>query len=148
MSGEITVKERNRKAELVALATAFAAAFALTMLVFRFLDVGGAVRGAAGALTAYVLCRAAYGRLRPSGNVRRIAWTLSDTELVIDGGATPRASIRNVYCWPNRDAFGHERPGRVVNIETDRKNTLLRSSDTDDAGQELEALVRALRKAG
>ncbi|MBQ9521054.1 MAG: hypothetical protein IJR72_00610 [Oscillospiraceae bacterium] len=144
MSGEITIKERNLKAELVALAASGATAFALTMLVFRFVDVGGAAGGAVIALTAYVLCRVLYGRLNLSGTVRRIAWTLTDTELVIDGKTIPRTSIRKVYCWSNRDAFGHERPGHVVNIETDRKNTLLRSADTDAAAQELETLVRAL----
>lgn len=144
MSGEITVMERNLKAALVALAAAGAAAFALTMGVFGVLEAGEALRGAVGAAVAYVLCRVLYGRLNPSGSVRRIAWALSDTELVIDGRTIPRTSIRKVHCWPNRDAFGHERPGRVVNIETGRQNTLLRSADTDAAAHELETLVRAL----
>ena len=139
MSGEITVKERNLKAELLTLALAGVAAFALTAVAFRFLNVGGAARGVIGALAAYVSYRVLYGALNPS-TVRRIAWELTETELVLDGKAIPRASIRGVYCWPNRDAFGHTRPGWTVNIETNRRNALLRSADAE----ELETLVRAL----
>ena len=140
MSGEITVKERNLKAEFVTFILAGVTAFAFMAVVFRFLNVGGAVCGAIGALTAYVSYRVLYGRLNPSGTLRRIAWELTDTELLLDGKTIPRGDIRGVYCWPDRDAFGHTRPGRVVNIETPRRNTLLRSPNAE----ELETLVRAL----
>lgn len=139
MSGEITVQERSLKAELVTLILAGAAASALTLVLFRVARVGGAVAGIAGALSAYVAYRILYGALNPSTS-RRIAWALTDAELLLDGNTIPRASIRGVYCWPNRDALGHTRPGRVVNIETGRRNTLLRSSDA----QALETLVHAL----
>ncbi|MBQ9492984.1 MAG: hypothetical protein IJR54_04530 [Oscillibacter sp.] len=132
MTGEIRIQKRNLKAEFAALAVTFA----LTLVLFRFMEA----RGAVAALTAYVLCRGVYGALNPSGTLRLIAWELTDADLVLDGKTIPRASIRAVYCWPNRDAFGHTRPGRVVNIETNRKNTLLRSPDAEA----LETLVSAL----
>lgn len=139
MSGELTIQERSLKAELATLLLSGAAAAALTLVLFRFLRVGGPTAGAAGALSAYVAYRVLYGALNPSTS-RRIAWALTDAELCLDGKTIPRASVRGVYCWPNRDALGHTRPGWVVNIETGRRNTLLRSEDA----QALETLVRAL----
>ncbi len=140
MSGEISVKERNLKAEFAALALIFAIAFVATSFLLRLFDMSAATRNAAGALTAYIIARVGYGLLNPGGNVRRIAWELTDAALILDGKEIPRDAIRAVHCWPNRDAFGHARPGLVVNIETGN-NILLRSAD---GGEELAELVRAL----
>ena len=147
MSGEISVKERNLKKELLALAIIFAVAFAATSLILRLFNMGAAARNAAGALIAYIIARVGYGLLNPGGAVRRIAWELTDAALVLDGKAIPRESIRAVHCWANRDAFGHARPGWTVNIETGRNNALLRSIDgagAEQSAKELETLVYAL----
>ena len=141
MSGEINIKERDWKAEIVMLAIVFGVAFALTSLVLPVFDLTPFLRGAVGALIAYVIARVGYRTLYPGGVTRRIAWELTDADLILDGKRIPREAIRAAHCWPNRDAFGHTRPGLVVNNETSGKNTLLRSAD---GGEELAELVRAL----
>ncbi len=141
MSGEINIKERDWKAETVMLAIVFGIAFALTSLVLPIFDLTPFLRGAVGALIAYVIARVGYKTLYPGGTVRRIAWELTDAALILDGKTIPRDAIRAVHCWANCDAFGHTLPGLVVNIETSGKNTLLRSAD---GGEELAELVRAL----
>lgn len=147
MSGEITIRERDWKAEFIPLAIAFAVALLVTAILSRFGNVSPLARGIAGGAIAYVIARATYGALRPAGTLRRIAWTLTDADLTLDGKIIPRPAIRAVYCWPNRDAFGHTRPGWIVNIETGKHNALLRSVSGERAeasAAELETLVRAL----
>lgn len=148
MSGEISVMKRNWKAELFALVIAGAAAFVFNSALFRFWEVSGVARGAVGALTAYLLCRTAFGALAVGGDVRRIAWERTADALILDGASIPLDAIRAVHCWPTRDAFGRTLPGWTVNIETGRRNTLLRSPttgpDAERAAVELEMLVRAL----
>ena len=147
MSGEITVRERNLKAEFLPLAIAFAVALFVTAILLRVRTVSAPARGIAGGVIAYVIARVTYGALRPGETVRRIAWTLTDANLTLDGAAIPRSAIRAVHCWPNRDAFGHTRPGWIVNIETGKHNALLRSVNGDGAeasAAQLETLVRAL----
>ena len=144
MSGEISVKKRDWKKELLMMAVIFGIAFTLTGIFMRFLTLQPLTRGAVGALVAYLIAREGYRRLYPGGTVRRIAWTLTDAELTLDGESIPRTSIRAVHCWENRNAFGQSRPGWVVNIETTHQNKLLRSADAEGAADELATLVKAL----
>lgn len=147
MSGEITVRERDWKAEWIPLGIAFAVALFVTAILARFRNVTPLARGIAGGAVAYIAARVTYGALRPRGNVRRIPWTLTDADLTLDGEIIPRSAIRAVHCWPNRDAFGHTSPGWIVNIETGKRNTLLRSAGGENAeasAAELERFVRAL----
>ena len=62
--------------------------------------------------------------------------------------APPLRSIKNVYCWPNRDALGVTNPGWTVNIKTTGKNLLLRSlregEEAERSALRLRALVVAL----
>ena len=148
MSGEISVIKRDVKAQICAIALAAACAFIGSMLLFQYVNASGFARGAVGAFSAYVLCRVFYAVLSHGGQSRRIAWELTDAALILDGETIPRETIKGVYCWPARDAFGHSRNGWTVNIETTGRNTLLRSLTSGDGAEasarELETLVRAL----
>lgn len=141
MSGEITIKERDWKAEIFMLALAFVVALVFASLVLPLFDLPPIASGALSGLAAYAAARVGYGRFRPGGAVRRIAWELTDAALVLDGRTIPRDAIRAAHCWRNRDAFGHTLPGLIVNIETGQRNALLRSAD---GGEELARLVHAL----
>lgn len=148
MSGEISVMKRDVKTEICAFALAAAIAFVGVMLLFRYVNASGFARGAVGAFSAYVLCRIFYAALSNGGESRRIAWELTGVALILDGETIPRETIKGVYCWPARDAFGHSLNGWTVNIETTGRNILLRlmasSDDVEQSAREMETLISAL----
>ena len=83
------------------------------------------------------------GRCGPAG-----IWRVTPDTLYLNGTAISRAGIRQVYCWPNRDALGHAGTGWPVNIETDRGHHVLRSltrgEEAERSARQLQAMVTAL----
>ena len=126
--------------------------FAVTVAIVVPLSVAvpweGLARGAAVAIATYVLMRCAYrlfSTLLPRREtVRQVEWTVTEDALILDGKTIPRSAIRNVHCWPNRDSLGFSTPGWTVNIETDRKNELLRSLTDGSPAETSAALLREL----
>jgi len=104
------------------------------------------------AILAYVTFRVLYGVLGKAlpgdTQIRTAAWVIEGGVLTLDGKPIPLDSIRQVHCWPNRDALGHSLPGWTVNIETTGQNRLLRSVAEGPAEalstRQLHALVDAL----
>ena len=153
MSGKLTLETGSgwKRASGIILLSA-AAALALISIIWIWLRSQTAsmdknVLTALLALMAYVLFRVFYGwmdRAFPGQAVlRTVRWSLDENCLTLDGQEIPRSSIRQVHCWPNRDALGHSLPGWTVNIETTGKNRLLRSVT---AGPGAELSVRQLRE--
>ena len=75
-------------------------------------------------------------------------WTVTPDTLYLNETAIPRSSIRQIYCWPNRNALGQAGAGWTVNIETDRGHHLLRTltkgEDAKRSARQLRAMVAAL----
>ena len=80
--------------------------------------------------------------------IKTSSWRVTPDTLYLGETAIPRSSIRQVYCWPNRDALGHKGTGWTINIETTGKNQVLRSltegEDLERSVQQLRAMVVAL----
>ena len=157
MSGELLIKTRSWRQTVPAVVLACAAAVALSLLFARFVPLeGGLARGAVLALVAYVLFRVLYPvctRLFTGGTEARAGtWRVTEDTLYLNDLAIPRSSIRQVHCWPNRDALGHAGTGWTVNIETTGQNQLLRSltegADAARSAEQLRALVEALGYGG
>ena len=152
MSGELLIKTRDWRQTLPAVILSCAAAAVLTFLFTRNLSLTGLALGAVAALVAYVLFRVLYpvcARLFSKGaEAREGIWRVTPDTLYLNDTAIPRASIRQVHCWPNRDALGHTGAGWTVNIETTGKNHLLRTltegADADRSIRQLRAMVVAL----
>ncbi len=152
MSGKLMIEGKGggrRTALLVALSAAAALGLCLALLPLLAEGSGlGGVRGGLLALTAYAGFRVFYGWLGKAGAPagRTVSWELTADALILDGRSIPRASLRQVHCWPNRDALGHSLPGRTVNIETSGGNLLLRSAAEapEESERQLRALVEAL----
>ena len=116
-------------------------------LFLRRVELTGLARGIVAALGAYVLFRLFYPMLRglfPGGGERTLLWHVTPDTLVLGREEIPRGAIKAVHCWPNRDALGHAGAGWTVNIETTRKNHLLRSLTE---GEGLDQSVRQLPHA-
>lgn len=152
MSGELIVKTNSWRQTLPGLVLACAAAAVLTFLFIRNLSLTGLARGAVAALVAYVLFRVLYPvctKLFGKGTGNQAGtWRVTADTLYLNDLAIPRSSIRQVYCWPNRDALGHTGAGWTINIETTGKNQVLRSltegEDLERSVGQLRALVEAL----
>lgn len=146
MSGELLLKTRSWRQMLPGLVLAAAIAAGVTLLAMQYLSLTGIARGAAAAAIAYVLFRVLYPvctRLFSRGTSAQAGtWRVTEDTLYLNETAIPRAGIRQVHCWPNRDALGHAGAGWTVNIETTGKNYLLRSLTE---GEDLERSVRQLR---
>lgn len=157
MSGKLTLENGGGwKRTVPVLLLTMAAALALTWLaaacVLSRLSLDGMSFTIVAVLIAYVLFRAFYplfSRLVPGEEVlRTVSWTLTEEALTIGGDVIPRNTIRQVHCWPNRDALGNRFAGWTVNIETTGKNRLLRSVTdeklAESSAQHLRELVAAL----
>lgn len=150
MSGELLLETRGKTLPALGLSCLLTAGAALVFL--RRLPLsGGAARGAAAALLAYVLFRILYPALRrllPGRAAAAGTWTVTPETLYLNGTAIPREEIRQVYCWPNRDALGHAGGGWTVNLETDGGHHVLRTlsegADADRSVRQLRAMVVAL----
>ena len=156
MSGELLVKTHSWRETLPGLALSIAVAAGVTLLAMQYLSLTGFARGAAAAAIAYVLFRVLYPvctKLFSRGTSARAGtWRVTPDTLYLNDTAIPRASIRQVHCWPNRDALGHAGAGWTVNIETTGKNHLLRTltegEDVDRSVRQLRAMVVALGYGG
>ena len=146
MSGELLIKTRSWRQVLPGLILAAAAAAGLTFLAMQRISLTGLAQGAVAALIAYVIFRVLYPmctQLFSRGTEAQAGtWRVTPDTLYLGETAIPRSSIRQVYCWPNRDALGHKGTGWTINIETTGKNQVLRSLTE---GEDLERSVRQLR---
>lgn len=150
MSGELILEKR--RGTLPALILGCLGTLALGLVLLRLLPIrDGGTRGAAAALLGYVVFRALYPALEQvfggkSGDAD--TWTVTPDTLYLGEKAIPRAGIRQVYCWPRRNALGQAGTGWVVNIETARGHTVLRSlsrgEDAKRSAAQLRAMVTAL----
>ena len=152
MSGELLLKNHSWRQVLPGLLLAAAAAAGVTFWALQYLPLEGLAQAAVAALIAYVLFRVLYpvctvlfskGQTASAGT-----WRVTEDTLYLNDTAIPRSSIRQVHCWPNRDALGHTGAGWTVNIETTGKNHLLRTltegADADRSIRQLRAMVVAL----
>ena len=152
MSGELILEtNQNWKRVVPALLLSCIAAGALSVALLNLVHLEGMGLAVTAALVVYVLFRIFYPALEkrmPGGGSRTAVWTITGTDLTLEGRTIPLRSIKNVYCWPNRDALGHSLPGWSVNIETTGRNQLLRSVAegplADRSVQQLHDLVDAL----
>jgi hypothetical protein len=148
MSGELLLKASSARRTALSVAGAVLAAGFVTFLFLRLSPLEeGLARAVLAALLAYVIFRVFYpaiaGVLGRGQAVRTVAWRLEGETLYLGELAIPRASIKMVHCWPDRDALGHQGAGWTVNIETTGKNQVLR---TLAEGEDLERSVTGLRE--
>ena len=152
MSGELLLKNHSWRQVLPGLLLAAAAAAGVTFWALQYLPLEGLAQAAVAALIAYVLFRVLYpvctGLFSKGQTASAGTWRVTEDTLYLNDTAIPRSSIRQVHCWPNRDALGHAGAGWTVNIETTGKNHLLRTltegADADRSIRQLRALVVAL----
>lgn len=145
MSGELLIKTKNWRQILPALLLSCALTLAAALACLRYLPIqAGAAWSAGAALLGYVLFRALYPAICGMFPQRGAAgtWTVTEEDLDLNGTRIPRSTIRQIYCWPNRNALGQTGTGWIVNIETDRGHHVLRSLT---AGEDAERSVRQLR---
>ena len=119
----------------------------LVLLLVRRLPLSGMAQMLVVALLTYVILRVffrTFSSLIPQKQTgQTLDWTLDEKTLTLGEDTIPLESIRQVHCWPNRDAMGYDLPGWKVNIETSGKNRLL---CTLTEGEEMEESVRRLRR--
>ena len=152
MSGELLLKNHSWRQVLPGLLLAAAAAAGVTFWALQYLPLEGLAQAAVAALIAYVLFRVLYpvctGLFSKGQTASAGTWRVTEDTLYLNDTAIPRSSIRQVHCWPNRDALGHAGAGWTVNIETTGKNHLLRTltegADADRSVRQLRAMVVAL----
>ena len=153
MTGKLILEaEGNWKRTALVWLASFAVTVVIVVPLSFCVPLEGLARGAVIAVATYVLMRCAYrlfSTLLPQREtMRRAEWTVTEDTLILDGKTIPRGSIRNVHCWPNRDALGNVLGGWTVNIETTGKNHLLRSlkegPDMERSVNSLHALVEAM----
>lgn len=150
MSGELLLEKRGRV--LPALALSVLVTAGVVLLCMRYAPRGkSAVLAAGGALLAYVLFRALYPAMEslfPGSRDAGGTWRVTEETLYLNDRAIPRREIRQVYCWPNRNALGQRGTGWTVNLETDRGHTVLRSltggAEAERSAAQLRAMVIAL----
>ncbi|MBQ9330770.1 MAG: hypothetical protein IJ221_07325 [Oscillibacter sp.] len=154
MSGELTLERKSVWSVALALLASAAVTAAVMLLCMRHLTIPDEKLGPMlmVAVLAYILFRVFYPAaeelLFHGRAAATVAWTVTAETLAIGGRTIRRADIKNVYCWPNRDALGNAQAGWTVNIETAGKNELLRSltrgAEIDDSVRRLRELVAAL----
>ncbi|MBR1690699.1 MAG: hypothetical protein IJ713_08000 [Oscillibacter sp.] len=154
MSGELTLERKSVWSVALALlaSAAVTAAVMLLYLQHPLLPGGNLWPLFAMAALTFVIFRIMYPAaeelLFHGRAAATVAWTVTAETLAIGGRTIRRADIKNVYCWPNRDALGNSQAGWTVNIETAGKNELLRSltrgAEIDDSVRRLRELVAAL----
>ena len=152
MSGELLLKNHSWRQVLPGLLLAAAAAAGVTFWALQYLPLEGLAQAAVAALIAYVLFRVLYpvctGLFSKGQTASAGTWRVTEDTLYLNDTAIPRSSIRQVHCWPNRDALGHAGAGWTVNSETTGKNHLLRTltegADADRSIRQLRAMVVAL----
>ena len=149
-SGELLIKTRT--GTLPAVLVSALLTLAVAVAVLRFLPLKGAGVGGAAALLGYILFRVLYPAVEsqlPAKSGGAGTWRVTEETLYLNEKAIPRSEIRQIYCWPNRNALGQSGAGWTVNIETSRgRHHVLRSlTKGDDAArseEQLRAMVTAL----
>lgn len=152
MSGELLLEKKTGGRYAITLLLSCAATGVLTWVALSRLHMEGLALTVTAALLCYILFRVLYpavSQLTGKGEGgSTVTWTVTADALVLGSHAIPRSSIKQVHCWPNRDALGHAEPGWTVNIETEGKNQVLRSlkegEDVERSARQLRALVIAL----
>lgn len=153
MSGKLTLENGGVwKHTVPVILLSAAAAILVDLLVVVRLPLEGLAQTIVIALVTYVLFRIfypAFSQLLPQQEVlRTVSWTLTAETLTIGDDVIPRDTIRQVHCWPNRDALGNRFAGWTVNIETKGKNRVLRSVTdeklAESSARHLRELVEAL----
>ncbi len=153
MRGELILKNSGRwKQTLPAIALTAVITFACVWPLMTRVQAEGLMRGVMAALVTYILFRVLYPvlvKMMPGGDKdSTVIWELTGDELHLGEDIVPLHTIKMVYCWPNRDALGHQLPGWTVNIETTGKNRVLCSveegADCASSVQRLHDLVTAL----
>ena len=153
MNGKLILEGRGGWKTALTFVLAAAAAVAADLLTARYLpEAGTLARSAMLAAMTYIWFRLfyyAFSRLLPRNEgSRTVAWTLTEDTLTLDGETIPRRNIRQVHCWPNRDALGFDHGGWKVNLEMAGGNRLLCSVREGPAAEisarQLRALVEAL----
>ena len=152
MSGELILENNGWKQVLPALLLSCLVAGGITAVMLSIVHLEGMALAVTAALVTYVLFRLTYPEAMKLVSGKRagqpIIWTMTGSDLVVGERTIPLREIKNVHCWPNRDALGHSSPGWTVNIETTGKNLLLRSlkdgEQAETSALRLRALVMAL----
>lgn len=151
MSGELLLDSRKGLLPALALSCLLTLGVALLCLRLVRLPESGMLRGAAGCLLGYVVFRVLYPAMNDlfsRGTGSRGTWRVTEDTLYLNDRAIPRSSIRQVYCWPNRNALGQTGKGWTVNLELDRGHRVLRSrtggGEVEHAARQLRAMVVAL----
>lgn len=113
MSGELLLKNHSWRQVLPGLLLAAAAAAGVTFWALQYLPLEGLAQAAVAALIAYVLFRVLYpvctGLFSKGQTASAGTWRVTEDTLYLNDTAIPRSSIRQVHCWPNRDALGPRR---------------------------------------
>ncbi len=154
MTGELILKNGKRwKRTLPAVLLTALATFLLVWLLVARKGTSDMLLGIMVVVLAYVLFRSLYPALvsiLPGGDaVERLPWKITGDALVLGEETVALDNIRQVHCWPNRDALGHQLSGWIVNIETVKgKNHVLCSLDegsgVEESVESLHQLVAAL----
>ncbi len=153
MNGKLILESRGGWKTALPFVLALAAAVLADLLAARYLPAtGGFARSALLAAMTYIWFRLfyyAFSVLLPKDTrSRTVTWTLTEETLTLDGETIPRKNIRQVHCWPNRDALGFDHGGWKVNLEIAGGNRLLRSVKEGPAAEvsarQLRELVEAL----
>ena len=153
MKGTLILESRGGwKTALPFVLAAVAAVLADLPTARHLPDAGAFARSALLAAMTYIWFRLfyyAFSLLLPKDErSRTVEWTLTEDTLTLDGEAIPRKNIRQVHCWPNRDALGFDHGGWKVNLEMAGGNRLLRSVKEGPAAEisarQLRELVEAL----
>lgn len=156
MKGELTLKNGNgwKKTLPAALLTAVLT-FACVLPMMRHMKKEqGLMMLIMVAIVTYILWRVLFPVLTglvPGEKTHTVPWTIADGVLTLGEDKITLSDIKEVHCWPNRDALGNAQPGWTVNIEMagKQKNRVLRTLDDskqDVSGSEekLHALVDAM----
>ena len=151
MSGELILENGSWWRTALALVLSCATAGGVTALAIYRLPLEGLPMLVLAALLAYALFRLVYPgfmKLFPQQRDCSLTWTVTPDTLTLGRTVIPRDTIKQVHCWPTRDARGNAGAGWTVNIETTGKNALLRSltegEEADRSVRQLRALVVAL----
>ena len=148
MNGELILKNSGRwKQTLPAVVLTIGATFLFVWPLMTRVQTGGIMRGIMAALVTYILFRCLYpvlAKAMPGGEKNiTLTWEVTWDALKLGEDSIPLDSIKQVHCWPNRDALGNSLAGWIVNIETTGKNRMLCSVEE---GPEVETSVEGLHE--
>ena len=141
MSGELIVKNKDSKKNLLAFLITAAAVLAVMLPMARML-LTRAQTGMMTQIAVAILVPVLIVVLQPemmkllSGGknpVSVIPWSIRNRVLMLGDAEIPMKSIKKVHCWQKNGEW-------TINIETTGKNRLLRSADGADAEDSIQSL--------